>query len=573
MHSTIKKLLNKQSSSKVSEYFSTEFRDLLSGSKTNVQLCLLALAFAIVASSVIILFRWLLQASFEITELKHTDFVADFTDWRSYLPLLGVLLIWFTARLGSKRYKQMGIAYVLHRYKLYYGKIPLPSAPGQFLQALFALATNFSVGREGPAIHLGAVSASVMAEKFNLPDNSVRILSASGVAAGIAATFNAPLGAVIFVFEVIIREYRIHYFFPILISAVCGAMSSQLVFGDIHEFDAITINDMPLNLYPALLADGLLLGCFAALLNSSLLKITEVSQQWPLLPKLFLAGVVTTIIGMLVPQALGSDGLAIMTATDTSIGMTFLLVILFAKTIATVSAIGLGIPGGLIGPLYGIGAMLGAILAEINAYLIPESAPYIGTYTIIGMTVMMGVCLNAPLAALVALLELTYDANILLPAMFVMIPAFLLAFQGFNCRSILLRQLDMMGLGYRVPPLNLGLQKRGVRAVMEKEILILDHAQFQQSASTHCADGSLVLIKTDDGNIHQVAKNEDNAEVLQVSSTPLKLLPDTATLDDAYHLLAPSRSGEIAIYQKQTCNIVGLISWNMIYKEVRKGHV
>lgn len=86
----------------------------------------------------------------------------------------------------------MGIAYVIHRVKLHYGKIPLQSALGQFFQALFALATNFSVGREGPAIHLGAVSASVLAEKFKLPDNSVRIMCASGIAAGIAAIFNAP---------------------------------------------------------------------------------------------------------------------------------------------------------------------------------------------------------------------------------------------------------------------------------------------------------------------------------------------------------------------------------------------
>ncbi len=101
-------------------------------------------------------------------------------------------MIWLVARFGSKRYKRMGIAYVLHRVKLHYGKIPLQSAPGQFFQALFALASNFSVGREGPAIHLGAVTASVLAEKFKLPDNSVRIMCASGIAAGIAATFNAP---------------------------------------------------------------------------------------------------------------------------------------------------------------------------------------------------------------------------------------------------------------------------------------------------------------------------------------------------------------------------------------------
>ena len=575
MHSTIKAFINTHSFIKVRKYLTVDLRNHLSEGKTSIQLCLLALFFALIASGVIILFRLLLNASFHITELSEITLVDSLLDWRYYLPILGAVIIWFMARYAtSKRYKRMGIAYVMHRYKLHYGKIPLQSAPGQFFQALAALASNFSVGREGPAIHLGAVSASVLAEKFNLPDNSVRIMCASGIAAGISATFNSPLAAVIFVFEVIIREYRIHYFFPILLSAVCGAVTSQVVFGDVHEFDLIQVIHIPLDHYPVLLIGGIILGCYSAFFNYSLLKVTKLSREWSLFTKFMLAGVITTIIGLLLPHALGSGDLAINIAIENKTALSLLIALLLAKTLATVCAIGFGIPGGLIGPLYGIGALLGAILAVISATIFPSSAPYIGLYTVIGMTAVMGVCLSAPLAALVALLELTNDASIILPAMFVTIPAFLVAYQAFNCRSIFFKQCEMMGLDYKVPPLNLGLQKTGVRALMDHRLLVVKQNNELLLEVMKRAKGRPVLSISDEGNVEMLRLQfQAVAEDTVLSSHPVELLPDTASVDEAYKLLAVKRRGEIAIYQGKKSNLVGLISWAHLQQEIRKGHV
>ncbi|MBE8168422.1 MAG: chloride channel protein [Shewanella sp.] len=570
----MKKVANTRSFSIINNYLKNGLKDHLSEGKTSVQLCLLALAFAIAASTVIILFRLLLNASYDYTELKQLDFNPDYTDYRVYLPLFGALAIWIIAKLTSKRYTRMGIAYVMHRYKLHYGKIPLQSAPSQFFQALVALACNFSVGREGPAIHLGAVTASVIAEKFKLPDNCVRIMCASGVAAGISATFNAPLAAVIFVFEVIIREYRIHYFFPILLSAVCGALSSRLVFGNIHEFEIINVIHIPLDHYPVLLIGGLVLGCCSAFFNFSLLTVTEKSKSWPLLNKLFLAGLITTAIGFFLPQALGSGELAINAAISEHSGIWLLAALLLAKMISTSCAIGLGVPGGIIGSLYGIGALLGAIIALTSVIIFPESAPYVGLYAVIGMTAMMGVCLSAPLAALVALLELTNDTSIILPAMFVMVPAFLIAYQGFNCRSIFFKQLEIIGLGYKIPPLNLGLQKRGVRAIMNSRLVVVNQNSELMLEVLKRAEGRPVLVRDPENKIHMLklevqAEGEESA----LSSHPVQLLPDTASIDEAYKLLAIKRTGEVAIYQGEHKNIIGVISWSNLQIEINKGYV
>lgn len=501
------------------------------------------------------------------------DFTGIVTHWRALLPLLGAFLIFLVATASSKRYRRMGIAYVLHRVKLHHGKIPLATAPGQFFQALFALGTNFSVGREGPAIHLGAVTASVLAEKFNLPDNSVRIMTASGIAAGIAATFNAPLAAVIFVFEVILREYKVHYFFPIMLSAICGAISSQLVFGNIHELDNIQILQIPLEHYPILAIGGLFLGSIAAIFNHSLLGVTAMGQHWPLYQRLLLAGAITSLIGFFLPQALGTGELAIAISISESPGLMMLCALLLAKMLATIAALGLGIPGGIIGPLYGIGALVGAILAIISAMYFPSLTPFIGLYTIIGMTAMMGVCLTAPLAALVALLELTHDANIIMPAMFVMIPAFLLAYQGLNTRSIFFKQLEIMGLDYKIPPVNQGLQKIGVRALMNKRFLLVKEDTELQLEVLKRADGRPVLFRTPDNKIARVQLDMSLGTEPSLSHININGLPDTASLNSVYEVLAPQRAGEVFIYQGEKDNIVGVISWNMLFNEIRSGQV
>ncbi|PSS68023.1 chloride channel protein [Shewanella algae] len=556
------------------KYLRHQMRDKLSQTRISIQLCLLALLFALMASAVIILFRLLLQWANHFTQTQEWDFTGSIGDWRVLLPLFGAFLIWLVARFGSKRYKRMGIAYVLHRVKLHYGKIPLQSAPGQFFQALFALASNFSVGREGPAIHLGAVTASVLAEKFKLPDNSVRIMCASGIAAGIAATFNAPLAAVVFVLEVVLREYKVQYFFPIMLSAICGAVSSQVVFGNIHEFDAIKVSHIPLDQYPLLALGGIVLGVAAALFNHSLIQVTERGQHWPLIVRLLLAGVITTLIGLVLPQALGSGEMAIGLAVSDNPAIWFLLAVLLAKIIATIAAIGLGIPGGIIGPLYGIGALGGAILAQATALLFPSVAPYAGLYTVIGMTAMMGVCLSAPLAALVALLEMTNDASIILPGMIVAVPAYLIAYQGLNAKSIFFRQLDIMGLGYKVAPVNLGLQKLGVRALMDRRIVIVNNNDELLLEVMKRAQGRPVLVRDAEGQIAMLDLQMPSFDTdTSLTQHRIQGLPDSATLNEVYEILAPKRAGEVYIYQDTPENIVGVISWSNLQQEIRAGEV
>ena len=247
--------------------------------------------------------------------------------------------------------------------------------------------------------------------------------------------------------------------------------------------------------------------------------------------------------------------------------------------LATVAAIGFGVPGGLIGPLYGIGALVGAILAILSSLLFPSISPYIGLYTVIGMTAMMGVCLSAPLAALVALLELTNDASIILPAMFITIPAFLVAYQGFNTSSIFLKQLDIMGLGYKVAPLNQGLQKKGVRVLMDRRFVIVNDDDELLLEVLKRAEGRPVLVRNGEGKIEMLRLEMQSFEdSTTLSRHPMPGLPDNATLNEAYEALAAKRSGEVYIYRDSPNNpngqkVVGVISWANLVQEIRSGQI
>jgi H+/Cl- antiporter ClcA len=324
-----------------------------------------------------------------------------------------------------------------------------------------------SVGREGPNIHLGATSGSLLGRKLGLPNNSVRTLVGCGVAAAIAAGFNTPLAGVIFAMEVVLMEYTIVGFVPIILAAVSATALTRLVFGEHIVFFVSVPEWNTLNEFIYALLLGIAIGILAAAFIRLTLWISKVTSPMAIWLRLLLAGLIVGLIAIPVPEVMGIGYDSVSAALLGELALYSLAVIAIAKLLATAACIGLGSPGGMIAPSLFIGASAGGAMGALIVIAINDQISS-GTYAMIGMGAMMAATLQAPLAALLALLELTANPNIIMPSMTAVISAVLVTRVVFGCPSIYQLVMQSRGLDFHSDPLSQGLRRIGIVRAMQK---------------------------------------------------------------------------------------------------------
>ena len=292
---------------------------------TSLQLCLLGLLGGIIAALLIVLFRLAIRSIQSFYLVHADDFANMLPEQRALLPVFSALFITLLGLIIGLKHYRLGIPFVIHRIKLKYGIMPWKNTLHQFFGGIAALSAGFSVGREGPSVHLGAFGASSIGSYLRLPYNSIRILAGCGIAAGISASFNTPLAAMIFVMEVVLREYRIHVFVPIMLASTAGSIIATAVFGadnDLHSLHMVTLSYWHL---PYLVLAGIAMGIVATFFNKSLMRMMKTFQHWHLAFRLGLAALVTIVIGYFVPEALGAETGAINYAIAAPDEMVFLI--------------------------------------------------------------------------------------------------------------------------------------------------------------------------------------------------------------------------------------------------------
>lgn len=540
--------------------------------QTSLQLCVLGMLGGLAAAILIILFRLAiigLQSFF----LSHTDdFSSVSADIRWILPLAAAVLIGILAWLTGYKHYRLGIPFVIHRIKLQYGMMPTRNTINQFFGGILALSGGFSVGREGPSVHLGAYGASFIGKYLQLPYNSIRILAGCGIAAGISASFNTPLAAVIFVMEVVLREYRIHVFIPIMLSSVVGALITQTVFGSDRELAMLNIVPISGWHLPYLVLCGIVFGAIAFVFNKNLMRLIKLFHRWPLLLRLALAGIVTAAVGFLIPHAMGAETGAIFYAVNAPNDVALLLTIFIGKMLLTLFALGLGVPGGVIGPVFGIGIVLGTLLAIIPSALIGDSS-IAGTYAVLGMAGLMAATMHAPLAALVAVMELAHNPGIIVPAMLVIATAYITGVQFFNNKSIFMLQLDFLQMPYKLSPADDVLQKVGVLALVNNQYQLLDNPsehQVQQALDNLEPPQQLIVVRPgSDGVEYALASYDVQLSMTGASAVqyqPLQGLNHQATMSEVFAILEDKREGAVYIYreQQQQQQLLGIIRWDQV---------
>ncbi len=505
-------------------------RSLLAGTRALFALSLLGLTTGIIAGSVIVLFRFSTEYS-QILLLPGADpenYEALTWQMRLVFTTAGGLFLGLLFYFVSRVPLRIGVIHVLERLAYNEGNLPLKNLILQFIGGCVAIISGQSIGREGPSVHLGAASASLMGQTLHLPNNSIRTLVACGAAAGIAASFNTPLAGVIFAMEVILMEYTIVGFTPVILAAVSATVMSRLVF---DTEPLITVHVVELNSFlelPIIVIMGLFIGALAAGLIRLTGILTKFGQRFDIWLRMSLAGFGVGLIAIVSPEIMGIGYDTVDAALLGQLGIPILILILLTKMLATALCVGFSIPAGLIGSAIFIGAMAGGIIGVLVKHFTTNLSE-VSLYVMLGIGAMMSATLQAPLAALLALLELTGNQNIIFPAMLAVVSSNLSARELFKSDSIFLSQFRIFGLDYRNDPIAQSLRRIGVESVLNKAYVMTEPVIQRNVAINHLKEApDWLIIRREEGNqlmpATDLARNleETNDEEIVLLEIPAK---------------------------------------------------
>ncbi|MBF0185685.1 MAG: chloride channel protein [Magnetococcales bacterium] len=350
------------------------------------------------------------------------------------MPMLGGLLVGGMVYYWLPRGAAQGVPEVMASVALHNGQMSLRDGLVKMLASALSLGCGASVGREGPVVHLGATLASAVGQRLNLTVRHMRTMVGCGAAAGIAASFNAPIAGVMFALEVILADYGLATFSPIVLSSVIATVVARIHLGDYPAFIVPHYTLVSAWEIPAYVGLGLLCGLTGILFMSTLFQMDDLIARIPVhrAVKPALGGVVVGLIALLVPQVMGVGYDTMNLALLEEMGGLLLLVLLFAKIVATAIALGSGFVGGEFTPVLFLGAMVGGSFGTVVHGWIPELSAGAGAYALVGMGAMVAAVLGAPLASILILFELTNDYRIMLALMVASIIATLLVTQVYR---------------------------------------------------------------------------------------------------------------------------------------------
>lgn len=302
---------------------------------------------------------------------------------------------------------------------IYNGYIPIRTAIGKFITAGLAMGSGQSLGPEDPSLQIGAALASALGRRLRLSRDRMRLIAPVGAAAGLAAAFNAPISAVLFVIEEVIGRWTA----GILGSVVLAAVSSDVVLRWFMGNEALfRIPVVQMQQPSELIAYSILgiVGGFASVLFSSgigyLRPRFRALPHWTQYLQPAIAGLIIGCIAALgAPQVMGAGYEYMDQAMHGQFTWQFLAILAVLKILATMVSFVSGTPGGMFAPTLFVGAMFGAAVGGAQHALFPHLAWSPGTYALVGMGVLFAGFLRAPMTSVFMVLEMSGNYSIILP--------------------------------------------------------------------------------------------------------------------------------------------------------------
>ena len=447
----------------------------------HLTLYLLAIAVGILGGYGAILFRLLIKGAQFVFYQNGQDFLSFAHKVPFYLkiliPALGGLLVGLIVRWGTEKARGHGVPELIEAVVLRGGRISWRVATARVSAAAVTIGSGGSVGREGPIIHIGSFLGSAVAQLMRLTRDKERILMSCGAAAGISATFHAPIAGMLFAVEVLLGDFSLGTFSPIVLASVTAAVISGFHLGSfpafiIPSFQAGSIWEY--GLYPLL---GIVCGLIAVGFTTSLYFSEDRFNGLPMPAWLrpALGGILLGSMLLLVPQVFGVGYGAINLALMNKMSLSLMGALILAKILATSISLGSGSTGGILAPSIFIGAMTGGTFGWLAGQLLP-GLPAVSSYALIGMGALVAGSIHAPVTAILLVFELTSNYHIILPLLLACILSTITA-------SLLKRgsiySLKLMRRGVEI---SRGREQTILKNIMVKDVMVQDIKSVLESA-------------------------------------------------------------------------------------------
>ena len=362
-------------------------------------------------------------------------------------PALGMVLVSWIVRRWAREAQGHGIPEVQFAIRAKGGKIRARVAGLKALTSAISIGSGGSVGREGPIVHIGSSLGSTVGQVLGLGAAEIRVLVAAGAAGAIGSTFNAPIAGVLFAMEVILGSFATRSFGLVVVASVAATAVAQSALGTEPSFRLLQeftlVSNWEFALYLGL---GVLTGVVAVLYVWVVYGIEELFEAWSARAwvKALAGGLAVGLLGTFGSEhifGVGHEGVELALAGALTAGTMAVLVVL--KMLATSITLGAGGSGGVFAPALFIGAMTGGAFGQVVGRLAPDVIAPPGAYALVGAAALFGAAAHAPLTAIVIVFEMTGDYQIVLPLMFAVVLAQLIAsrIRSDSIYSIKLRRL------------------------------------------------------------------------------------------------------------------------------------
>jgi len=443
----------------------------------HIRLTLLAVLIGLLGGLASVLFKFMIQL-FQTLFWRAPNIIMAVSSqpwyWTILIPAVGGLIISPIIYYGAREAKGHGVPEIMESLIFRGGRIRNQVVAIKALASSICIGAGGSVGREGPIVQISSSAASTLGKLFRIKERGMRTLVAAGAAAGIGGTFNAPIAGALFAVEILLGEFGVFSFSPIIIASVISTLTSRLIIGD---FSAFTVPKYTLisvwEIGPYILL-GIISGLVAIVFIKTLYFLEDRFDSIRIHPliKPALGGLLIGAIGLGLPHIFGVGYDSIDATLQNQLGLWLALFLVFAKILSTSLTLGSGGSGGIFAPSLFMGAMTGNFIGSIFHHYFPSSISSPGAFSLVGMGAVVAAATHAPITAIVIIFELTGDYKIILPLMLSSIIASFMTV-GLHKESIYTMKLKRRGI-----LLKEGREVNILRSLKAKDFISHDYVKF-----------------------------------------------------------------------------------------------